>query len=62
MDFVRYAWQEAKESDLMHMFWTPIGAIALLAESAHKLPVVLSTPGGYLPSLCRMMRCGSPYD
>ena len=51
MNFVRYAWREAREADLMHAFWTPMGAIALLVGSVRKRPVVLSTPGGDLRSL-----------
>lgn len=47
-NFARYAWREARDADLIHAFWTPMGAIGLLVRLLRVRPLVLSPLGSDL--------------
>jgi glycosyltransferase involved in cell wall biosynthesis len=49
--FLWHALRESRDADLLHAFWTPMGALALAARALRRRPVILSPLGTDLRAL-----------
>ncbi len=49
--FLWHALRESRDVDLLHAFWTPMGALALVARALRRRPVILSPLGTDLRTL-----------
>jgi glycosyltransferase involved in cell wall biosynthesis len=49
--FLWHALRESRDADLLHAFWTPMGAVALAVRALRPLPVILSPLGTDLRTL-----------